>query len=38
MSSARAEPRKELNENAPRVHTMQIDPSKIGALIGPREK
>ncbi len=29
------EPRKTLNPNAPRVETIQIDPSKIGALIGP---
>ncbi|MDR3274300.1 MAG: polyribonucleotide nucleotidyltransferase [Puniceicoccales bacterium] len=38
MSSVQAEPRKELNKNAPRVHTMQIDPGKIGALIGPGGK
>ncbi|MBS1715601.1 MAG: polyribonucleotide nucleotidyltransferase [Armatimonadetes bacterium] len=29
------EPRKGLNPNAPRVETIQIEPSKIGALIGP---
>ncbi|MBS1723408.1 MAG: polyribonucleotide nucleotidyltransferase [Armatimonadetes bacterium] len=29
------EPRKGINPNAPRVETIQIDPSKIGALIGP---
>ena len=30
--------RKELREHAPRIHTMQIDPEKIGALIGPGGK
>ncbi|MCW5937205.1 MAG: polyribonucleotide nucleotidyltransferase [Fimbriimonadaceae bacterium] len=29
------EPRKQLSLTAPRVTTVQIDPSKIGALIGP---
>ncbi|MDR0679954.1 MAG: polyribonucleotide nucleotidyltransferase [Puniceicoccales bacterium] len=38
MSAVQAEPREELNENAPRVYNMQIDPSKIGALIGPGGK
>jgi polyribonucleotide nucleotidyltransferase len=38
MGAVQPEPRKELNENAPRVHTMQIDPGKIGALIGPGGK
>ncbi|MDR0715708.1 MAG: polyribonucleotide nucleotidyltransferase [Puniceicoccales bacterium] len=38
MSAVQAEPRKELNENAPHVYNMQIDPSKIGALIGPGGK
>ncbi|MDR2436040.1 MAG: polyribonucleotide nucleotidyltransferase [Puniceicoccales bacterium] len=38
MSATRSEPRQELSKNAPRVHTMQIDPSKIGALIGPGGK
>ena len=27
-----------MNKNAPRIHTMQIDPEKIGALIGPGGK
>ena len=30
--------RKDLREHAPRIHTMQIDPEKIGALIGPGGK
>jgi len=30
--------RKELNKNAPRIHSLQIDPEKIGALIGPGGK
>ena len=30
--------RKELREHAPRIHAMQIDPEKIGALIGPGGK
>ncbi|MDR1256031.1 MAG: polyribonucleotide nucleotidyltransferase [Puniceicoccales bacterium] len=38
MSAVQAEPRKELNGNAPRVYNMQIDPSRIGALIGPGGK
>jgi polyribonucleotide nucleotidyltransferase len=38
MSATRSEPRQELSKNAPRVHTMQIDPGKIGALIGPGGK
>jgi polyribonucleotide nucleotidyltransferase len=32
------ESRKEVNKNAPRIHTLQIDPEKIGALIGPGGK
>lgn len=38
MAAVQSEPRKELNENAPRIHFLQIDPSKIGALIGPGGK
>jgi polyribonucleotide nucleotidyltransferase len=30
--------RSELREHAPRIHTVQIDPDKIGALIGPGGK
>lgn len=38
MLTAIAEPRTELNEHAPRIETIQIDPEKIGALIGPGGK
>lgn len=38
MLTAIAEPRGELNKYAPRIHTLQIDPEKIGALIGPGGK
>lgn len=38
MLGAIAEPRKEMNPYAPRIHTIQIDPDKIGALIGPGGK
>ena len=38
MSSALAEPREELSTYAPRIETIQIDPDKIGALIGPGGK
>jgi polyribonucleotide nucleotidyltransferase len=38
MAEALAEPRAELNEHAPRIQTVQIDPEKIGALIGPGGK
>ncbi len=31
-------PRQELNQHAPRIHKMQIDQEKIGALIGPGGK
>jgi polyribonucleotide nucleotidyltransferase len=31
-------PRQDLNPTAPRIHQMQIDPEKIGALIGPGGK
>lgn len=30
--------RKDLREHAPRIHTLQIDPEKVGALIGPGGK
>ncbi|MEZ5276381.1 MAG: S1 RNA-binding domain-containing protein [Opitutaceae bacterium] len=38
MKEALAEPRPELSEYAPRIETLQIDPDKIGALIGPGGK
>jgi len=38
MSEALPEPRKEVSPNAPRIHTLKIDPEKIGALIGPGGK
>jgi polyribonucleotide nucleotidyltransferase len=38
MSKEQAQPRKELREHAPRINQMQIDPEKIGALIGPGGK
>lgn len=38
MLTAIEEPRGELNPYAPRIHTLQIDPDKIGALIGPGGK
>ncbi len=38
MLNAIAEPRKEMNPYAPRIQTLQIDPDKIGALIGPGGK
>ena len=38
MAEEISEPRSELKENAPRVHQMQIDPEKIGAIIGPGGK
>ena len=38
MTAAIAEPRKELSQHAPRIETVQIDPEKIGALIGPGGK
>src|SRR6478752_1862703 len=34
MTEAIAEPRSELNENAPRISTVKIDPEKIGMVIG----
>ena len=38
MEEEIAAPRQELNPFAPRIHKMQIDPEKIGALIGPGGK
>ena len=38
MSAEISAPRPELNEHAPRIHQLQIDPEKIGALIGPGGK
>lgn len=38
MAEALAEPNKELKEHAPRIKIMQIDPEKVGMLIGPGGK
>ena len=38
MDAAMPAYRKELREHAPRIETVQIDPEKIGALIGPGGK
>lgn len=38
MAATMAGPREELSAFAPRIHTMKIDPEKIGALIGPGGK
>lgn len=38
MTSALPTSRKELSQYAPRIETVQIDPEKIGALIGPGGK
>lgn len=38
MQEQIAEPASDLKEHAPRVHQMQIDPEKIGMLIGPGGK
>jgi polyribonucleotide nucleotidyltransferase len=38
MAEAIAEPRKELSPYAPRITTLQINPEKIGDLIGPGGK
>ncbi|MEM0965631.1 MAG: polyribonucleotide nucleotidyltransferase [Verrucomicrobiota bacterium] len=38
MAEAMPAPRSEINPNAPRIHSMKIDPDKIGALIGPGGK
>ena len=38
MSKAIAEPRKEVGEYAPKIIQMQIDPQKIGDVVGQRGK
>jgi polyribonucleotide nucleotidyltransferase len=38
MAEAIAAPRKELSKYAPRIYTIQINPEKIGAVIGPGGK
>lgn len=38
MEEILATPRAELNAHAPRIHTIMIDPDKIGLLIGPGGK
>jgi polyribonucleotide nucleotidyltransferase len=38
MNEAIKEPRRELAESAPRIITLQINPDKIGAVIGPGGK
>lgn len=38
MSEHLPESRSDLREHAPRIHTIKIDPEKIGALIGPGGK
>jgi polyribonucleotide nucleotidyltransferase len=38
MAETLPEPRKELSKYAPRIETIQIDPDKIGMLIGPGGK
>jgi polyribonucleotide nucleotidyltransferase len=38
MEEAQPTHRKQLREHAPRIETVQIDPEKIGALIGPGGK
>ncbi|MDR2776846.1 MAG: polyribonucleotide nucleotidyltransferase [Puniceicoccales bacterium] len=38
MESIIPGPRKSLKPNAPKIHSMKIDPDKIGALIGPGGK
>ena len=38
MNAVIPEPRKEVSENAPKIHFMKIDPSKIAILIGPGGK
>lgn len=38
MAEAMPEARSEVKENAPRIQTIQIDPEKIGLLIGPGGK
>ena len=38
MEASQASPRNELREHAPQIEIIQIDPEKIGALIGPGGK
>src|SRR5690606_41113948 len=38
MAEAIDKPREEVSPNAPRITTIQINPEKIGALIGPGGK
>ena len=38
MSKAIAEPRKEVNESAPKIEQITIDPSKIGDVVGQKGK
>ncbi len=38
MAATISEPRPDLKENAPRIQTVQIEPDKIGLLIGPGGK
>ena len=38
MIATQAGPRSELREHAPRIHSIMIDPEKIGLLIGPGGK
>ena len=38
MAEHMPESRQDLREHAPRIHTIKIDPEKIGALIGPGGK
>ena len=38
MSKAISEPRKEVNEWAPKIEQIQIDPSKIGDVVGQKGK
>ncbi len=38
MAATLAQPREEVAPNAPRIHMVQINPEKIGALIGPGGK
>ncbi|MBQ1801596.1 polyribonucleotide nucleotidyltransferase [Lachnobacterium bovis] len=38
MSKAIAEPRKTVNEYAPKIEQISIDPSKIGDVVGPKGK
>ena len=35
MDACIAKPREEMSRHAPKIHTIQINPEKIGALIGP---